>query len=84
MFLMALKTQVSSKDVGKNFCLKRCINWILVNEMRSGKGSTASCLNNGSVCELYDVPATILMAFFWSLKISFKGPDLEQDQICMA
>ena len=63
-FLMLLSTQVSSKEAGSNFCLKRCINWIFVNEIRSGRGKIPSFLNKGSVCELKDDPEIILTAFF--------------------
>ena len=81
---MEVLIQVSSNKEGRNFCENLCINCSLLKEIRSGRGKICNLLNKGSVCELYEEPVMILIADFCILKISFRGPEREQDQIWMA
>jgi hypothetical protein len=50
------------------------MNWIVWNEMRSGRGRMLQDLKRGSVWELYLASLTIRIAYFCSLKISEKFP----------
>ena len=70
--MAVLDFQTFSKDSGRRLNLKLCMNLILKNSVRSGRGRTLHFLKSGSVWALYFAPHTILIACFCFLNNSDK------------